>query len=165
MILSLSLFLAFAVFWVNYLMSLVQRYFGRTGPPNKFHIFQPWTIPDRTTGSGLLFLAGFDALLCLPVYLVFAASMGLSRALPATFLGAVVAVMSLSTVTERYWCMRRQYRSVRNSGLLSYIKPSPLIRRERWRWSAIVFQTVSLALILAETSTAFIENLIIEIED
>ena len=96
--LSRSFFLVGALLGVSFFAFALQRFFEHSRPPNRFHILQPWKIPDPTTRVTLWLLAGFDALLYLPVYIAFALSLMAMADLNAVFIVLVLPIMSVLTM-------------------------------------------------------------------
>ena len=137
--LSSNYLVAGALGGVFVLAFALQNLFERLKPPDRFHILQPWRIPDPTSRGTLWLLAAFDALLYLPVYVAFAVSLAVVVHLAVVFIGLAVTTMLIGTMLGRYWRMRRQYETALNRGQeeghgghLSYVGPSDLNRNERW---------------------------------
>ena len=136
--LSRNFLLVGALLGVSFFALALQGFFERSRPPNRFHILQPWRIPDPTTRVTLWSLAGFDALLYMPVYITFVLSLAAMADLDAVFIVLAFTSMLVLTMLGRYWRMRRQYEPVPSrdgeggrDGCLSYVGPSDLSRRER----------------------------------
>ena len=117
----------------------MRRYFERRTPKDKFHILQPWRIPDPATRRDLLGRAGFDALLYLPLYIALAVFLAVVAELSAVLIGVTAMGVLVVIFVKRYWRMRRQYETALNrgqekghGGQLSYVGPSDLNRNERW---------------------------------
>ena len=117
----------------------VRRYFEHRTPKDKFHILQPWRIPDPATRRDLLGRAGFDALLYLPLYIALAVFLAVVAELSAVLIGVTAMGVLVVIFVKRYWRMRRQYETALNRGQekghgghLSYVGPSDLNRNERW---------------------------------
>ena len=114
------------------------RLFERMTPPDKFHFFQPWKIPDPTTRGTLWLISAFDGAL----YAVLSAAsatlaiMAFSGSLDISVsLAAMVALSTMAGGTlSRYWRYRRRYEPVAETGglLLRYAgESSPLTFREK----------------------------------
>ena len=136
--LSRDLLLVGAVLGVSLLGLVLQGFFESSRPSDRFHKLQPWKIPDPTTRLTLCLLAGFDALLYLPVCIVFALSLAAIANLNVGFFGMAFTSMLVLTMLGRYWRMRRQYEPVPigdekwgRGSRLSHVGASDLSRRER----------------------------------
>ena len=123
----------------------VRRYFEHRTPKDKFHILQPWRIPDPATRLDLLGRAGFDALLYLPLYIALAVFLTVVPEFSAVLTGVTAMSVLVIIFVQRYWRMRRQYRAGRSQdgsrrldGRLYYEGPSDLSARERLTIAAIV---------------------------
>ncbi len=116
----------------------LQVFFDTHSPTDRFHALQPWKIPDPATRAILWLLAGFDALLYLPVHIAFVLLVTIIADLTYVFIGLAITIMSVVTILKRYWRMRRQYELVPNRDgekrrgvYLSYVGVSDMSRREK----------------------------------
>ena len=130
----------------------MRRYFEHITPKDKFHVLQPWRIPDPATRRDLLGRAGFDALLYLPLYIALAVFLAVVPEFSAVLTGATAMSVLVVIFVKRYWRMRRQYRPALRQdgskgldGLLYYEGPSDLSTRERVTVAGIVVGGVIVA--------------------
>ena len=127
-----------AILGISVLGFVVQGFFQRLRPTDRFHILQPWKIPNPATPVTLWLLAGFDALLHSPFYIAIVLTLAFIADLGALYVGLMFPSLLVITLLRRYRHMRRQYEPVpdrddergRRSSL-PYVGPSPLSRREK----------------------------------
>lgn len=126
----------------------IRHYLDSKRPSDKFHILQPWRIPDPTTRVRLWLLAGVETLLYFPLFIALAVFVGHMTSLVVLLTPIMAVSVLVLTIPVRYWRMRRQYElpnrdSERGRGSnLTYVGPSDLSRRERT--TITVFATVAL---------------------
>ena len=101
---------------VSVLALALQYLVERLKPPDRFHILQPWRIPDPTSRGTLWLLAAFDALLYLPVYVAFAVFLVVVPEFSAVLTGVTAMSVLVIIFVQRYWRMRRQYEPALNRG-------------------------------------------------
>ena len=111
------------------------RLFERMTPPDKFHFFQLWKIPDPTTRGTLWLISAFDGALYAVIAVVGSivaialADMAGGRAIGVSgSLASTVALASMAAGTvSRYWRYRRRYEPMEETGglLLRYAGESP----------------------------------------
>ena len=117
------------------------RLFERMTPPDKFHFFQLWKIPDPTTRGTLWLISAFDGALYAVIAVVGSivaialADMAGGRAIGVSgSLAATVALVAMAAGTvSRYWrYYRHRYEPMEETGgLLRYAGESPLTFREK----------------------------------
>lgn len=114
------------------------RLFERMTPPDKFHFFQPWKIPDPTTRGTLWLISAFDGALYAVLFVavfalmdaaLFSGSLDISVPFSARI---AITVLAAGTVS-RYWRYRRRYEPVSETGglPLRYAGESSLTFREK----------------------------------
>ena len=100
------------------------RLFERMTPPDKFHFFQLWKIPDPTTRGTLWLISAFDGALYAVIAVVGSivaialADMAGGRAIGVSGSHAstvALAAMAAGTVS-RYWRYRRRYEPAAETG-------------------------------------------------